>query len=169
MCKVHIFFISQNKNPWNATHTRIAKVVTSLRTKYLHKSGLILSTDTILGHSLYDLGQGIRNTVICALICRYGTQCFTACVISIVSWFLQYPIRLFNTIQIKAVLHARVVKIICCRIVGLMLIGAYTDYWQDHQRVMEHSTSVTMSPLWTRTEECYQASYCSYWLGDKRH
>ncbi len=36
----------------------LAKVVTSLRTKNLHKSGLISFTDTILGHSLYDLGQG---------------------------------------------------------------------------------------------------------------
>ena len=33
--------------------------------------------------------------------------------------------------KIKAVLHARVVKIACCRTVGLMHIGAYTDYWQD--------------------------------------
>ncbi len=35
---------------------RLPKVVTSLRTKDLHKSGLISFTDTILGHSLYDRG-----------------------------------------------------------------------------------------------------------------
>ena len=51
-----------------AGETRLKKVVTSLRAKKLHKSGLISFTDAILGHSLYDHGQGTGNKVIYAQV-----------------------------------------------------------------------------------------------------
>ncbi len=57
--------------------TRLAKVVTSLRIKNLHNASST-SMDTILGHSLYDLGQGTRNKVIYTLVCSYSyLECFT--------------------------------------------------------------------------------------------
>ncbi len=47
-------------------HSRAAKVMTSLRNINLHKSDLIFSRSTILGHHLYNLGQGTGNKVIYA-------------------------------------------------------------------------------------------------------
>ena len=98
---------------------RLAKVVTSLRTKNLHTS------DTILGHSLYDLGQGTGNKVIYALVC--SIQCFTGVLKHCELVLLVFHMVVYK-LQFKAVLHVCVVKIACCKIVGLMHIGAYTDH-----------------------------------------
>ncbi len=50
---------------------RVAKVVTSLQTNYLHKLGLILCTDAILGHSLYNLGN--KFNPVCSYAIFYGS------------------------------------------------------------------------------------------------
>ncbi len=88
---------------------RPAKLVTSLR-KTIRAS--CQTHNTILGHSLYDLGQGTGHEVFYALECSYSMCLQWYCIISIVSWFFLCLMWLLN-INYKSkqfYLHARVVN-----------------------------------------------------------
>ncbi len=92
-------------------------VVTSLRTKNVHKSTLISHPRTPFWVTVYMASvNGPETKVIYAIV--WSTQCFT---IVLCNKHCKLVLTVFHNInyKLKAVLHARVVKLACCRIVGL--------------------------------------------------
>ncbi len=69
-----------------------------------------------------------QNKVIYALACSYSMFIHVV----LYNKHCRLVLTVFHMVninlQIKTVLHARVIEIACCRIVGLMHIGAYTDH-----------------------------------------
>ena len=90
--------------------------------------------------------NGPETKVIYTLIC--STQCFTI-VLCNKHWKLVLTIFhmvVLYKLQSKAVLHARVVKITCCRIVGLMHVDAYKKTMNVLWSIVYPSFSLSFEP-----------------------